>query len=163
MYKTISRIYSALVNLNQWFTYGRAWLLLPFTILSSLGSISIIIIYLGIEQSLELLIILGIIFISMNVIVGAILFKKRGQQIDVIMGAWRNTLPQLQATSRDLMLIGIAEKLDIPVPEQLGSWGIKDWNDLRKINYYVLKKGEQAYAKPIAQKFFGVEKTSNQQ
>ncbi|MCP8310252.1 MAG: hypothetical protein L6M37_02220 [Candidatus Methylarchaceae archaeon HK02M1] len=153
----MSKTYSMIVNLNQWFTYGREWLLLPFTILSSLGSIGIIIIYFNIEQSPELLIVLATLFIITNVGVGAFLFKKKGQQVDVIMKGWRSTLPQLHSVSNSILQTYIAEKLEIPVPKQLESWGIKDWDDLRKIDYYVLQKGEQAYAKPIAQKFFGVE------
>ena len=161
MYPILSKIYSMIVNLNQWFTYGREWLLLPFTILSSLASISIIIIYFGIDQSPELLILLSGLFIISNISVGAFLFKKKGQQVDIIMKNWRNTLPYLHSTTSSLLLTYVAEKLDIPVPKQLESWGIKDWNDVRKIDYYILQKGEKAYAKPIAQKFFGYEETTN--
>lgn len=75
------------------------------------------------------------------------------------MQNWRNALPQLEAVARNLLTIGVAEKLNVPVPEQLRSWGVNDWNDLRKIWDYTLQKGERAYAKPICRKFFGIEET----
>jgi hypothetical protein len=80
--------------------------------------------------------------------------------VEEIMGKWRNPLSQLESLARSLLLIDIAEKLNVPVPEQLRSWGIQDWNDLRRMNYYILQKGEKAYAKAICRKFFGVKETA---
>ncbi|MCP8303931.1 MAG: hypothetical protein H3Z50_00425 [archaeon] len=156
MARLLRKMYSMIVNLNQWFTYGKAWLLLPITILSSLGSISIIIIYLGIEQSLELLILLGTIFIVTNVGVGVLLFKKKGQQVDIIMQGWRNPLPSASNVSIQLGMARFLKKSGVPFPKELESWGMKDWDDVIKVCRYILKKGEDAYAKPICQQFFEV-------
>ena len=154
----ISKIYSLIVNLNQWFYYGRSWLNLPVTLLTSLGSISILIIYFGIEQSAELLVILGILFVGINIGIGLFLFRKKGQQIDTIMYAWRSPLPNLNSVAINFALIGLAEKFEIPIPDQLKDWGVQSWNDLRKINYYILQQGEKAYAKTICQQYFSIEK-----
>ena len=95
MQKRISRLYSTIVNLNQFYTYGRGWFQIFFSLISIMGSIAVLIIYFNIPQTPELLLTSASIFIVFTIVLGAIMFRTRAQQVDRIMGSWRNPIGNL--------------------------------------------------------------------
>lgn len=150
----VRKIYDLAVNLNQFYRYGGIWIQIGFNFISAMGSIGIIIIYLKIPQSPELLVVLSTLVIVGTLVLGTILFTTKGQQVDRIMDAWRTPVPQLLSVAMTLGTIELFKKFEIQIPSQVRRWGVKSWDDVTRMTEYVLRKGEDAYALSICQKFF---------
>lgn len=152
------RLFNAIVNINQWFNYGKTWLLLPLTLLVISSQISILLIFFGQEGNIILLFSLTITTIFISLILGVILFFKRAQQVDITMSGWRNPVPQLGYTAIWYIITELAIKNDLKVPTMFKNYGVDEWKDLHIVWEYVLKKGVDAKAQNICKEFFDKKK-----
>ncbi len=153
----IRRFYHGAVNTNQFYIYGRNWVNVFFTFLTLMGSVGIIIIYLGLPQSPEMLLIITCSILIGVVIMGAILFKTKAQQVDSMMAEWRNPINTLQRLITLSLLVELVREGVVTIPEYFHKWGIRSIEDVEKTIRYSLKKGESAQSLSLSRKFFGVE------
>jgi hypothetical protein len=155
----LKKIYSSVVNVNQWFNYGKIWLNLPFTLLNITSSISIIFIYLGFEQSAVTLVLFNFTIFAVSLILGYILFRSKAQMVDNMMGVWRSPFIALSTVSVGIIHTELATKLDLPFPSELKEWGMRDWSDLAKLYKYNLTQGKHAQAMSICRDFFNTDQS----
>jgi len=154
MNRTLRTLYHEIINLNQWFRSGASWFFIPFTLLTSAGSIAILFIYLGIPQTLPYLLFAVFVLIFACLILGYALFKSRGEMIDKIMLQWRAPLTELAEVCFEWSILLYMDREGVPVPESLKAWGITAWSDLNAVYEYALRKGESAKAREICVQFF---------
>ena len=152
MGRLISKIYHWAVNINQFYTYGRTWVAIPIVALTSAGSFGVLIIYLGIPQTVELLLGLTLTVVIGTTLGGCILFRKKGQQVDRIMENWRNPVYFTLVLGIYSGMIELFKKSNVDIPPMLAKAGIKEWDDLNWIISYVMSKGEKAFALDICKK-----------
>jgi len=149
----INRVFSVVVNLNQWFVYGKSWLAFPLTIVALSSQFSILLFFLGISD-INILISITVFGVFASLGFGYVLFTQRGEAIDQTMMTWRNTMVFMaEIISWEAMLIH-AEETNMPFPEELRSYGVKDWGDCRKLFKWILDKGEKAKAKEVVKNYF---------
>jgi len=149
----LKKNFSKIVNLNQWFGYGRSWLTLPLTVLAVSSQFSILLFYFGIDNPI-MLITITISSILLSLVLGYFMFTKRGESIDKTMMTWRNTLVFMaEIMTWEAMLVH-AQETNLPFPEELKPYGVKDWSDCRTLFKWILAKGEQSKAKNVVKKFF---------
>lgn len=153
MREKLTKVFSYIVNVNQFFRYGRVWLQIGIDFLAFTAYISILIIYFSLPQTPELLGALTFLAIAFLIGMGALLFFFRGQQRDRIMDSWRNPLSYLLTVCWVSGLLEFYKREQIPIPEGLRSWGVENWDDASRIVDYILKVGEDAYAKQICKNF----------
>jgi len=149
----INRVFSAVVNLNQWFTYGKSWLALPLTIVALASQFSILLLFLGVSD-VKILVSITVFGVLASLGFGYVLFKRRGESIDRTMMTWRNTLVFMaELISWEAMLIH-AKEANMPFPEELHAYGVNDWDDCRKLFKWILDKGEIAKANEVVKNYF---------
>ena len=156
--KAVVSFYLWAVNFNQWFQYGSDWLLLPLTVLSITSNFSVLLLFLGIQGTVVQLIYFTGIITVVFLVVGFILFRSGAQMIEIIMSDWRLPLPNLQGVANDMIMISLAKEHNLPVPDALKKWGLKDWEDLKAVVSYSLEKGEKARALSMCKDFFESER-----
>ncbi len=155
MKKRIKTIYHSIVNLNQWFTYGRNWLLVPFTILSNASSISILLIYFKVEQDFITLVFWTTIVSITALILGIVLFVSKGQQVDTMLQRWKSSpYTEALALAQGLGLIELFKMNNTEFPEEMKELGAENWDDLKKVIHYSMSKGRNTYAIQLCRKFF---------
>lgn len=158
----INRVFSAVVNLNQWFVYGKSWLALPLTIVALSSQFSILLFFLGISN-IYVLVSITVFSILASLGFGYVLFKQRGESIDKTMMTWRNTMVFMaELISWETMIIH-AQETNMPFPEELRSYGVEDWGDCRKLFKWILDKGEAAKANEVIQNYFKHNKSTTHQ
>ena len=148
------RIYTELVNLNQWFTYGRTWALLPFTALTVAGDVAILMIFFGLPQTPLNMLVLTILIPTSILLLGAVAFKATGTQIDHFMKLWRNPLYMMAWTAEFTAAVMLLEDRGIAVPSYFNKWGVESWSDILLITEYIFDLGEHAQALTMVQNFF---------
>lgn len=156
--KKLRKLYSLAVNVCQFHAYGRSWAQIPYWLVTTMGSIGVLIMLFNLPDSPSLLFFFALMATIGVVGVGAVLFKSRAQQIDRIMDSWRSPIGNLLLLTMDVGQVELYKKLGLPFPNQFKEWGMTDWDDIYKMVDYVLKIGENAQAQSICRKFFSTEK-----
>lgn len=157
MKKTLRTLGSSLINHNQFFQYGRTWFNIPFNLLAVASQVGVLLLYLDLEQKNNALITLTGIIILVIYLSGRLLFNSGGQQADRIMSSWRTPAHALVGVSLWYSTALIAEKMEIPVPQNFNDFGITEWRDIGKICDYILEYGRRAGAVPLSRRLMGVE------
>jgi hypothetical protein len=150
----IGRIYGLIVNLNQWFSYGRGWLSVPLVVLSVTSQVSILLIYFDRpKDNLLLAVLTGFVALA-SLGLGYVMFRKNAQQVDNLMATWRSPIYALQSITSYYFLMALADKESLPFPDDLREWGMSNWDDVIKANRYLLSQGKKARAQDICRDFF---------
>lgn len=150
----LKNIFSNVINVNHWFTYGKAWLLLPYTIIGISSQMAIFLLFFNMEGNTTLLLSLTLISIVGSLVLGVILFFKKGQQADITMSQWRNPIPHIGYLGNFYIVTNLAIKYKFDIPEHLKEYGITEWEDLYYVWRYILNKGSDAKAKELCKTFF---------
>lgn len=153
MKKTIRDLYARVVNLQQFFTYGKAWMLLPFTVLLIASNIGVLFIYFNIPRVPLLLETIVVISIVGMVVVGKVMFRVKAQQADILMGMWRPAFHLMTYLGVAVGTFLALEELGVPVPEMFAEWHITEWKHFKALSKYILEKGKQAGALPLVKEF----------
>jgi len=141
------------MNLKQWLEYSSKITFPAFFFFQVLGTVGVILLYMGIEGDFGLL--FKITFPIFLILFGAgyIFFIKEVQPTDMTMQTWRSVWFTFINTAFLQMLTEFGKREEFPIPDFLKEWGLDSWGDLEKLIKHTVEKGKKAKAQPIIKEF----------
>ncbi|MHA1333262.1 MAG: hypothetical protein ACTSPL_04205 [Candidatus Odinarchaeia archaeon] len=154
----LRKLYYKIVNFIHFSRYSFSWVSIFLQVFTLVSSLLVWLLYFGVELSFMSVIVLMIIFLIFFAISGYILFKSKAQNIDAVMATWRNPITEAGTEVIYAGLVELLKKNNIEIPKCYREWGLKSWDDVKKIyTVFNYQHGLGAGADKVVKKYFGGE------